>query len=361
MGRGPYVVDGGTSDAEAWILAVLARRAQAAVRVRHVHGQDRLPLGTERPAGRTRRHAHARAGERRATTSAEASDDPTDVRVRADGIDPHGVPLLRHAGGSARSSSCSATARRSTSRRGQASCDLVFVDGSHAYSYVVSDSEKALELVAPGRPRALARLRRSATRAWRLPRAQRAARAPAARAHRGNDARRVPQAGVGLTTERGVADPAAGERRASAIVMMSAVGDAVHVLPVLNAIKRALARRDVTWVLQPGPASLVRGHRAVDEIVEFDRARGWRAYPAVRRALARRAVRRRARAAGLLQGRHRHVVHARAGEARLRPRARARPELAVHDAPASRRTRASTCRISTSSSSTRSASRTESR
>ena len=29
-------------------------------------------------------------------------------------------------------------------------CDLVFVDGSHAYSYVVSDSEKALQLVAPG-------------------------------------------------------------------------------------------------------------------------------------------------------------------------------------------------------------------
>jgi predicted O-methyltransferase YrrM len=29
-------------------------------------------------------------------------------------------------------------------------CDLVFVDGSHAHSYVVSDSAKALELVAPG-------------------------------------------------------------------------------------------------------------------------------------------------------------------------------------------------------------------
>ena len=29
-------------------------------------------------------------------------------------------------------------------------CDLVFVDGSHAYSYVVSDTAKALELVRPG-------------------------------------------------------------------------------------------------------------------------------------------------------------------------------------------------------------------
>jgi hypothetical protein len=29
------------------------------------------------------------------------------------------------------------------------SCDVVFVDGSHAYSYVVSDTQKALDIVAP--------------------------------------------------------------------------------------------------------------------------------------------------------------------------------------------------------------------
>ncbi len=72
------------------------------------------------------------------------------------------------------------------------------------------------------------------------------------------------------------------------IVMMSAVGDAVHVLPLLTALKRHSPTSHVTWVLQPGAASLVRGHWAVDEIVEFDRSRGWRAYPAVRRALAAR-------------------------------------------------------------------------
>jgi heptosyltransferase I len=70
------------------------------------------------------------------------------------------------------------------------------------------------------------------------------------------------------------------------IVMMSAVGDAVHVLPLLTALKRHSPETKVTWVLQPGAASLVRGHWAVDEIIEFDRSRGWRAYPAVRRALA---------------------------------------------------------------------------
>ena len=58
------------------------------------------------------------------------------------------------------------------------------------------------------------------------------------------------------------------------IVMMSAVGDAVHVLPVINAIKRAHASSHITWVLQPGPATLVRGHPAVDEIILFDRSKG---------------------------------------------------------------------------------------
>jgi heptosyltransferase I len=72
------------------------------------------------------------------------------------------------------------------------------------------------------------------------------------------------------------------------IVMMSAVGDAVHVLPVLNALKRHSPDSRITWVLQPGAASLVRGHPAVDDIVIFDRALGWRAYPAMRSELAKR-------------------------------------------------------------------------
>ena len=74
------------------------------------------------------------------------------------------------------------------------------------------------------------------------------------------------------------------------IVMMSAVGDAVHVLPVLNALKRHAPDSHLTWVLQPGAAALVRGHPAVDDIVIFDRSLGWRAYPAVRRELAQRPL-----------------------------------------------------------------------
>jgi heptosyltransferase I len=72
------------------------------------------------------------------------------------------------------------------------------------------------------------------------------------------------------------------------IVMMSAVGDAVHVLPVINALKRANPATRITWILQPVPASLVRGHRSVDEIILFDRARGWKAFLEIRNELHRR-------------------------------------------------------------------------
>jgi heptosyltransferase I len=71
--------------------------------------------------------------------------------------------------------------------------------------------------------------------------------------------------------------------------MMSAVGDAVHVLPVVNALKRANPGARITWVLQPGPAALVRGHRSVDDIIVFDRSRGWRAFADVRSELAKRS------------------------------------------------------------------------
>jgi heptosyltransferase I len=72
------------------------------------------------------------------------------------------------------------------------------------------------------------------------------------------------------------------------IVMMSAIGDAVHVLPVVTALKRHAPRCSISWVLQPGPASLVRGHPDVEEIVLFRKDRGWRALLDARRELASR-------------------------------------------------------------------------
>jgi heptosyltransferase I len=59
-----------------------------------------------------------------------------------------------------------------------------------------------------------------------------------------------------------------------AIVMMSAIGDAVHVLPIVHSIRAAAPDVHITWVIQPGPYALVRGHPAVDEFIVFDRKAG---------------------------------------------------------------------------------------
>lgn len=58
------------------------------------------------------------------------------------------------------------------------------------------------------------------------------------------------------------------------VVMLSAIGDAVHVLPVVTALRRAWPDTRISWVIQPVPAQLVRGHPAVDELILFNRRRG---------------------------------------------------------------------------------------
>lgn len=64
--------------------------------------------------------------------------------------------------------------------------------------------------------------------------------------------------------------------RSIAIVMLSALGDAVHVLPVVNALKRHWPDAQLTWVIQPVPHRLVAHHPAVDEFILFHRKRGVR-------------------------------------------------------------------------------------
>lgn len=58
------------------------------------------------------------------------------------------------------------------------------------------------------------------------------------------------------------------------IVLLSAVGDVVHALPVVNAIKRARPHAHITWLLQEAGASLLEGHPAIDEVLLFQRKAG---------------------------------------------------------------------------------------
>jgi heptosyltransferase I len=72
------------------------------------------------------------------------------------------------------------------------------------------------------------------------------------------------------------------------MMLMSAAGDVVHALPLVTALKRHRPACSISWVLQGLPASMVRGHPCVDEIIEFDRSRGIRAFTEVRPRLRER-------------------------------------------------------------------------
>jgi heptosyltransferase I len=73
--------------------------------------------------------------------------------------------------------------------------------------------------------------------------------------------------------------------RRVALVMMSAIGDVVHALPLVNSIRAAAPDVHLTWVIQPVPHQLLAHHPAVDEFILFHRSHGVRAYTEFRRSL----------------------------------------------------------------------------
>lgn len=62
------------------------------------------------------------------------------------------------------------------------------------------------------------------------------------------------------------------------IVRTSALGDVVHALPVLRALRRHLPEARIGWVVEEGPAALLAGHPELDELLVV-RLRPWRRAP----------------------------------------------------------------------------------
>lgn len=148
VGRGPYLVDGGTSDAEAWLLAVLARRAKLMFEFGTCTGKTAYLWARNSPAD-ARVVTLTLAPENVASYRREASDDASDVEF-ALRESTHTVFLYSNSSVTGKVEQLFGDSKTFDISPWKGRCDLVFVDGSHAYSYVVSDSEKALELVAPG-------------------------------------------------------------------------------------------------------------------------------------------------------------------------------------------------------------------
>ena len=58
------------------------------------------------------------------------------------------------------------------------------------------------------------------------------------------------------------------------IVKLSAIGDVIHTLPALNALRSHYPQAQITWLIEEAAASLVKGHVALDRVI-ISRRKHW--------------------------------------------------------------------------------------
>ena len=54
------------------------------------------------------------------------------------------------------------------------------------------------------------------------------------------------------------------------IVKLSSIGDVVHTLPALAAIRRALPEAEISWAVERSAAEILRGNELIDNLIEID-------------------------------------------------------------------------------------------
>lgn len=79
-----------------------------------------------------------------------------------------------------------------------------------------------------------------------------------------------------------LSSPPVSEPTRLCVVLLTGIGDVVHGLPVMNALRDRFPDLEVTWVAEPAPADVLRHHPAVDRIVTFRKAAGLRGVASLR-------------------------------------------------------------------------------
>lgn len=79
-----------------------------------------------------------------------------------------------------------------------------------------------------------------------------------------------------------------GDPKSICVVRLSAIGDAIHTLPLVNGLRRGFPFTRLTWVVQPVPHQLVKHQSAVDEFIVFDPRGGLKAWRDLHRTLGER-------------------------------------------------------------------------
>lgn len=148
LGRGALNVPGGVSDTETWVLSALARNARRIFEFGTCTGKTTMHFALNSPDD-----AHITtltlAPEQVEAYARGAGDDAglSRVAVRESAFTQFIYSPLP---GARKITQLFGDSKQFDEQAYRGQMDLVFVDGSHAYSYVLSDSAKALAMVAPG-------------------------------------------------------------------------------------------------------------------------------------------------------------------------------------------------------------------
>ena len=148
VGRGTIRVPGGTSDTEAWILAVLAKDARRLFEFGTCTGKTAYLWARNQPTDGSIATLTL-APDRPGSSQPAPGDDPValgyaEAESRFSRFLYTGTEAAHHI------EQLYGDSKQFDANVYSGTCDVVFVDGSHAYSYVVSDSAKALTMARPG-------------------------------------------------------------------------------------------------------------------------------------------------------------------------------------------------------------------
>jgi hypothetical protein len=148
LGRGTIPVPGGTSDTEAWILAVLAKDGRRLFEFGTCTGKTAYLWARNQPAGGTVTTLTLPPDQLGAYQPAPGDDQTAEAHARRESR----YTRFLYAGTDVeeRVVQLYGDSKRFDETPYAGTCDVVFVDGSHAYSYVVNDTAKALRMVRPG-------------------------------------------------------------------------------------------------------------------------------------------------------------------------------------------------------------------
>jgi len=148
VGKGNLDVFGGTSDSEAWIISVLAKDSKNIFEFGTCTGKTTYLMAANSPE------------EAKVTTLTLAPDQIKSYDKNENDSKAAIEDALQESIFTKFLYSSTPEEKKITQLFGDSKLfdetpytkmmDLIFIDGSHAYSYVLSDSEKALKMIAPG-------------------------------------------------------------------------------------------------------------------------------------------------------------------------------------------------------------------